>query len=139
MNPDDLTKPLKPIPEKQRRRIFLPSLAGTVVGVLSGMLILFGVEPERGEPLSPPSVPRPALAQSVQQTAELSSAAPAMPAAKTISLTVIDGQTGTRRDVIVPATTNDQPEEGKPTPARSAAMTLADIAGGRSAAKSKRH
>ena len=140
MNAEDLTKPLKPTPRKLRRGIVLPIVAGILSGVFSGLLILFGADPDRGKPLSPASVPQPAPAESVQQTAAVPAPAPAMPTAKTITLTVIDSQTGARREVVVPAPTDDQSEEGKPAPARSAAtMTPADTAGTPGAAKSKRH
>jgi hypothetical protein len=140
MNADDLTKPLKPTPRKQRRGIVMPIVAGTLSGMLLGLVILFGADPDRGKPLSPAAVPQPALAESVQQTAAVPAPAPAMPSAKTITLTVIDSQTGARREVIVPASTDDQSEGGKPAPARSAAtITSADTAGSRAAAKSKRH
>jgi len=136
MNAEDLTKPLKPTPRKLRRGIVLPIVAGILSGVFSGLLILFGADPDRGKPLSPASVPQPALAE----TAAVPAPAPAMPTAKTITLTVIDSQTGARREVVVPAPTDDQSEEGKPAPARSAAtMTPADTAGTPGAAKSKRH
>jgi hypothetical protein len=123
MNADDLTKPLRPTPRKQRRGIVLPIVAGTFCGVLSGLIILFGAIPERGKPLLPVPVPQPAPAESVQQTAAVPAPAPAMPSAKTITLTVIDSQTGARREVVVPASTDDQSEEGKPAPARSAAKS----------------
>jgi hypothetical protein len=136
MNAEDLTKPLKPTPRKLRRGIVLPIVAGILSGVFSGLLILFGADPDRGKPLSPASVPQPAFAE----TAAVLAPAPAMSTAKTITLTVIDSQTGARREVVVPAPTDDQSEEGKPAPARSAAtMTPADTAGTPGAAKSKRH
>jgi hypothetical protein len=140
MNADDLIKPLKPTPRKQRRGIVLPIVAGTLSGVFSGLVILFGADPDRGKPLSPASVPQPAPAESVQQTAAVPAPAPATPTAKTITLTVIDSQTGARREVVVPTSTDDQSEEGKPAPTRSAAtITPADTAGARGAAKSNRH
>jgi hypothetical protein len=140
MNVDDLIKPLKPTPREQWHGIVLPIAAGTLSGVFSGLVILFGADPDRGKPLSPAAVPQPALAESVQQTAAVPAPAPAMPTAKTITLTVVDSQTGARREVIVPASTDDQSEEGKPVPARSAAATtLTDTVGARGAAKSKRH
>jgi hypothetical protein len=141
MNADDLTKPLRPTPSKQRRGIVLPIVAGTLSGVFSGLVILFGADHlDRGKLLLPASVPQPAPAESVQQTAAVPAPAPAMPPAKTITLTVIDSQTGARREVIVPAPTDDQSEEGKPAPTRSpATITSADTARVRGAAKSKRH
>jgi hypothetical protein len=137
MHADDLTKPLMPTPRKQRRAGFLPIVAVTLSGILAGLAILFAT-PDRDKPLSPAPATQPAVAESVQQTAVVPALVPAMPTAKTVTLTVIDSQTGARREVIVPAS-NDQSEEGKPTPARSAAaITPADTPGAR-AAKSKRH
>ena len=139
MNADDLTKPLTPTPTRRRRGIVLPIVAGTLSGALSGLVILFAADPDLGKPAS---VPQPAPVESVQPAAAIAApaAAPAMPTAKTITLTVIDSQTGARREVIVPASTDDQSEEGKPAPARSAAtITPADMAAARRAAKSKRH
>ena len=141
MNADDLTKPLTPTPTRRRRGIVLPIVAGTLSGALSGLAILFAADPDRGKPAS---VPQPAPVESVQPAAAIAApapaAAPAMPTAKTITLTVIDSQTGARREVIVPAVTDNQSEEGKPAPARSAAtITPADLAAARRAAKSKRH
>src|SRR3974390_1616609 len=137
MNADDLTKPLTPMPRQQRRGIVLPIVAATLSGVFSGWLILFDAAPDRSKPLSPASMPQPALAQSVQRTAAVPEPAPAMPTAKTI--TVIDSKTGARREVVVPDSTDDQSQEGKPAPTRSAAtIAPADTVGARGAAKSKR-
>ena len=135
MNADDLTKPLTPMPRQQRPGIVLPIVAATLAGIFSGWLILFDAVPDRGKPLSPASLPQPALAvESVHQTAAVPEPALAMPPAKTI--TVIDSKTSARREVVVPAT-NDQ-SEGKPATARSAAtIAPADTAGARGA-KSKR-
>jgi hypothetical protein len=125
MNADDLIRPLNPAPTGQRRGIVLPIVAGTVSGVLSGLAILFGADIDRGKPAP---VPQPAPVESVQPTAAVPAPAPQIPAAKTITLTVVDSQTGARREVVVPASTDDQSEESKPAPARSAV-----------AAKSGRH
>jgi len=136
MNADDLTKPLTPALRQQRRGIVLPIVAATLSGVFSGWLILFDAAPDRGKPLAPAPVPQPALAESIQQTAVPT---PAMPTTKT-TITVIDSQTGARREVVVAASTDDQSEEGKPDPPHSAvAITPADTVGARRAAKSKRH
>jgi hypothetical protein len=136
MHVEDLTRPLKPTPRQQRRGIVLPIAAG-ISGVFSGLIILFGAVPDRGKSLSPVSMPQPAPVESAQPTAAVPAPAPAMPKPKTITLTVIDSQTGARREVVVPAS-DDQSEEGKPAPGRSAAtITPADTARGR--AKSKPH
>jgi len=140
MNADDLTKSLKPLPTKQRRRIALPIVAGSLCGVFSGLAVLYGADPDHGKQSSLASVPQPALANSVQQTAAVPAPAPAMPTVKTITLTVIDSQTGARREIVVPASTDDQTKEDKPAPARSTAnITPANTAGSPGAAKTKRH
>jgi hypothetical protein len=125
MNADDLIRPLKPAATGRRRGIVPPIVAGTVSGVLSGLAILFGAASDHGKP-SP--VPQPAPVESVQLTAAVLAPAPPTPPARTITLTVVDSQTGARREVVVPASTDDQSEESKPAPARSAV-----------AAKSRRH
>jgi hypothetical protein len=132
MNADDLTRPLKPTPRRQRRGIVLPIAAGTLCGALSGFAILFAT-PDRGKPLSPASVPQPALAD-----AAVTAPAQATPTAKTITVTVIDSQTGAKREVILPAPTNYQPE-GDLSLRSTATITPAGKAGARGAAKSKRH
>jgi hypothetical protein len=121
MNADDLTKPLKPTPRKQRRGIVLPIVAGTLCGVFSGSVIFLTPDRDRGKPLSPASLSQPALPESVQRTEALPAAAPAKPTAKTI--TVIDSQTGATREVVLPASTDDQLEKGNAGPAHSAATT----------------
>jgi hypothetical protein len=138
MHADDLTKPLMPTPTKRRRGIVL-SFVAAASGVLSGLVILFGAAPDRGKPLSPAPLPaQPPLIGSVQQTAAVPVPAPAIPTGKTI--TVIDSQTGARREVVIPASANDQSEDGNPA-LRSDATTAArtDTAGTRGRAKSKRH
>jgi hypothetical protein len=136
MNADDLTKPLTPMPRKQRRGIVLPIVAATLSGVFSGWLILFDAAPDRVKPLSPTSAPQPALAESVQQASAVAATAPAMPTAKTVTLTVIDSQTGAKREIVVPASDN-QSDGDKPQ--STATINPADMTGSRSAAKSKRH
>jgi hypothetical protein len=120
MNADDLTKPLKPTPRKQRRGIVLPIVAGTLCGVFSSLVVFFTADRDRAKPLSPTSMSQPALAESVRQTVALPPPALATPTAKTV--TVIDSQTGARREVVLPASTDDQLEEGNAGLARSAAV-----------------
>lgn len=141
MKPDELTRPLKPTPRKQRRGIVLPIVAGTLSGVLSGLAILFGMDLERGKPLSPAPAPQPALANSVQQTAPLPPPAVTVPSAKTITITVIDSQTGAKREVVVPAPMSDQSEQDdlvvrSPTTIGDKPGYLTRVRG---AAKSQRH
>jgi hypothetical protein len=134
MNVDDLTKPLTPLPRKRRRGMVLPIVAGTLSGVFSGWLILFDAAPDRAKPLSPISVPQPALAESVQQASAVAATAPAMPTAKTV--TVIDSQTGAKREVVVSAPDNQSDGDKLRS---TATISPADTAGPRNAAKSKRH
>ncbi len=109
MTPDDLTKPLRKRPANRRRDgILLPIVAGTLTGVLSGLAILLAANSDRDKPLQPAPAPQPALADSLQQTAPLAVSAPTVPTTKTITITVVDSQTGARREVVVPAPTNDQ-------------------------------
>jgi hypothetical protein len=136
MDADDLTKPLTPMPRKQRRGIVLPIVAATLAGVFLGWLILFDAAPDRVKSLSPTSAPQPALAESVQQASAVAAPEPAMPTAKTVTLTVIDSQTGAKREIVVPASDN-QSDGDKPQ--STAAINPAVTAGSRSAAKSKRH
>ena len=112
MTPDDLTRPLRKSPTNQRRHgIVLLIVAGTLSGVLSGLAIFFTADRDRGEPVLPTRAPQPALADSVQQTATpFVPAVQATPTAKTITLTIIDSQTGAKREVVLPAPTNDQSE-----------------------------
>jgi hypothetical protein len=135
MNADDLTRPLTPMPRKPGRGIVLPIVAATLSGVFSGWLILFDAAPELVKPLSPTSVPRPALTESVQQTS-VAATAPARPTAKTVTLTVIDSQTGAKREVVVSAPDNQSDEDKLRS---TATIGPAETAGPRSAAKSKRH
>jgi hypothetical protein len=132
MNADDLTKPLTPMPRMKRRGIVLPIVAATLSGVFSGWLILFDAAPDHVKPLSPTSVPQPALAESVQQAAT----APVMPTAKTVTLTIIDSQTGAKREVVVSAPDNQSDRDKLRS---TETISPADTAGPRGAAKSKRH
>jgi hypothetical protein len=136
MNADDLTKPLTPMPRKQRRGMVLPIVAATLSGVFAGWLILFDAASDRVKPLPPTSVPQPALAESVQQASAVAATAPAMPAAKTVTLTVIDSQTGAKREVVVSAPDNQSDGDKLRS---TTTISPADTAGPRSAAKSKRH
>ena len=113
MTPDDLTRPLAQAPRKTRLGIALAIVAGTLSGSLSGLAIFWAVVDAnslRGKRVLPVPAPQPALADSVQQTAPAPPPVQAVPTAKTITLTVIDSQTGAKREVVLPAPTNDQPE-----------------------------
>jgi hypothetical protein len=135
MDANDLTKPLRPAPRKQRRGIVLPIVAG-ISGVLSAFVILFGAGPDRGKPLSAASVPQqPVPADSVRQQSA-PSPPPVTATPKTITLTVIDSQTGAKREVVLPAPTNDQLEGDLRS---TMTTTPVESVAPRPAAKSKRH
>jgi hypothetical protein len=142
MTPDDLTRPLRKRSNNKRpREIVLPVVVG-IAGVLSGSAILFIAHPDRDQPVAPAPAPQSAVAGPVPQTAPIAAAAPAMPTqppAKTITLTVIDSQTGAKREIIVPAPTDDQSEEGEIALRSTATITPPGPAGARGTAKSKRH
>jgi len=139
MNADDLTRPLNPAPRKQRRGLVLPIVAGAVCGVLSGFAILFAAGLDRAKPLSPAPASQPALADSVpQQKAPSSPPALTAPTPKTITLTVIDSQTGAKREIVLPAPTNDQ-SEGDLSPRSTATFSPAELVVPRPVTKSKRH
>jgi hypothetical protein len=139
MNADDLTRPLNRAPKAPRRDIVLPIVAGTLCSVLSGLAVLFGADHlDRGRQLSPTLVPQSPLADSVQQTAPLPAPAVTVPAPKTITLTVIDGQTGAKREIVLPAQTSDQ-SEGDLSLHSTATVTPMEMVAPRSATKSKRH
>ncbi len=88
----------------------LPIVAVTLSVVLSGLAIFFAADRDRGEPVLPTRAPQPALADSVQQKAPIAPPVQATPTAKTITVTVIDSQTGAKREVVLPAPTSDQSE-----------------------------
>ena len=139
MNADDLTRPLNPAPRRQRRGLVLPIVGGALCGVLSGLAILFAVGLNRAKPLSPAPVSRPALADSVpQQKVPSSPPAVTSPTPKTITLTVIDSQTGAKREVVLPAPTNDQ-SEGDLSLRSTATISPAELVVPRPVTKSKRH
>jgi hypothetical protein len=138
MKANDLTRPLNPAPRKQRRGIVLPIVAGTLCGVLSGLAILFGIGLDRGEQLSATRALQP-LAESVApQAAPSPPHEMAVPSPKTITVTVIDSQTGAKREVVLPAATNDQ-SEGDLSLRSTATITPVESVAPRRAPKSKRH
>jgi hypothetical protein len=142
MTPDDLTRPLQKRPAKQPRHgMLLPIIAGTLSGVLSGLAILFAADAERGKAVVPAPPPQAALADSVRQPAPVAPPLPAMQRPKTITLPVVDSQTGAKREVIVPAPTNDQSDGdvalGSTTPINAADKSTA-LARARRGPKSQR-
>jgi uncharacterized protein len=121
MAADDLTAPLGREPRRRRRTIKIPVpqiLAGALAAFL-GLFVLWAAvsdNPFGGEPMavvpanvqvakkldmSAPS--QPAVAPEAPQQAAAAAAAPAPPPANTTTVTIIDGKTGAKQEVVVPA------------------------------------
>jgi uncharacterized protein len=133
MTVDDLTAPLGRKPKKLRRSINIP-VPQVIVGVLSlflGIFVLWAViadDPFGGEPMavvpanlkiaanpSPNTTHLPATLDTAQQqppAAPAATAVPSAPPANTTTVTIIDGKTGAKQEVVVP---------GPATPAAPAA------------------
>ena len=116
----DLNKPLGQAQTKQRRGLAVPILAASLSALLCGSAIFWAVvsdNPLRGErgPHIPAEgraiVPAPQIAQA--EVPPTAAAAAAMPTAKTVTVTVIDSQTGAKREVVVPAPTSAQSEDNQ--------------------------
>jgi polysaccharide deacetylase 2 family uncharacterized protein YibQ len=137
MTVDDLTAPLGREPKKRRRSINIP-VPQVIVGVLSlflGIFVLWAViadDPFGGEPMavvpanlkiaanpSPNTTHPPATLDTAQQqppAAPAATAVPSAPPANTTTVTIIDGKTGAKQEVVVP---------GPATPAAPAAAAPA--------------
>lgn len=126
MSMDDLTAPLGRQLKKRRRAIKLPMpqiIAGTLAAFL-GVFVLWAVvadDPYGGEPwavvpanlriaaksadIPAPSPTPPAGSQPHENQAAAASAPPppASMAPNTTTITIIDGKTGERQDVVIPA------------------------------------
>jgi len=131
MTADDLTAPLGRGPKKRRRPIKVPVpqiIAGGLATFL-GVFVLWAMvayDPFGGEPIAvvpanlqlaakSPAVgaaPQPSVAAAVSQQHDGSTAAAAPPPAAgapatTTTVTIIDGKTGARQEVVVPAPATD--------------------------------
>jgi polysaccharide deacetylase 2 family uncharacterized protein YibQ len=125
---DDLSMPLgQETVRKKRRRLRLPFTATQAIAVLMGLFLLaflgfavFNDNPLGGEPgarvairTAPPTAEKPAAASvdtaapAVKSAAEM--AKPADPAGKR-TITIIDGSSGARHDVVVPGDAPDKAE-----------------------------
>ena len=129
MTADDLTAPLGRIPKKRRRAVDIPVpqiIAGALAAFL-GVFVLWAVvadDPFGGEPMAvvpanlqlagkPSDVaagPQPTVSPEAGQPHAGSAAASAPPAtgapANTTTITIIDGKTGAKQEVLVPAPVN---------------------------------
>lgn len=143
MSMDDLTAPLGRQLKKRRRAIKLPvpQIIAGVLAVFLGVFVLWAVvadDPYGGEPWgvvpanlriatkssdgpaqpspNPPAASQPPNGQPTQSNAAPAPQAPAAPMANTTTVTIIDGKTGARQDILVPgpATGNDAPAQAAP-------------------------
>ena len=153
MTADDLTAPLGRGPKKRRRAIKIPVpqiIAGGLAAFL-GVFVLWVVvadDPFGGEPIgvvpanlqiaakSPevPAVSQPAVSsEAIQQhngpAATTASPAAAGASANTTTITIIDGKTGARQEVVVPAPANGAaPVNAAPANAAAGNVAPANVA-----------
>jgi len=142
MTADDLTAPLGRQPKKRRHVIKLP-VPQIIAGALAAFLALFVLwavvaeDPFGGEPMAvvpanlrvaanPPEsqpAPNPAVAAEAAPRRDGSTTAPAAPVTPagppTTTVTIIDGKTGARQEVVVPAPVNPAPAANAAAPAQS--------------------
>ncbi len=134
MTADDLSAPLGRRPKKRRRSIKLP-VPQIIAGALALFLVTFvlwavlGDDPFGGEPMAvvpanlklaakppEPAAPQPAVAAAPDShPATPAAPAPAAAPANSTTVTIIDGKTGEKKEVVVPA----------PAPAAAAAKGAA--------------
>jgi polysaccharide deacetylase 2 family uncharacterized protein YibQ len=130
MTADDLTAPLGQQPRKRRRTIKIPIpqiIAGTLALFL-GLFVLWAIvadDPFGGEPMAvvpanlqiaaktsdAPGPPQPSASSDAAQRHDAPAAASAPPPAQsapanTTTVTIIDGKTGAKQEVVVPAPAN---------------------------------
>jgi len=150
MTADDLSTPLGQQPKKRRRAIQIP-VPQIIVGALAlflGVFVLWAVigdDPFGGEPMgvvpanmhvanvpktpdAPPPSPQPIVPSAVPQSTDGQAAAatpPAPPAqsapANSTTVTIIDGKTGAKQEVVVPAPAAPSPNGAAASPPNSAA------------------
>jgi uncharacterized protein len=144
---DDLTAPLGREPRKRRRAIKLPVpqiMAGALAAFL-GLFVLWAIvadDPYGGEPMAlvpanlrlatktsdVPAPQQPGAPSSAAQQHESQAMAPASPAPgappNTTTVTIIDGKTGEKQEVVVPAPANGPaPIQAAPVDAKFVEMT----------------
>jgi polysaccharide deacetylase 2 family uncharacterized protein YibQ len=134
---DDLSAPLGQKPSKRRRgiKIPVPQIIAGALALFLGVFVLWGIvadDPFGGEPMAVtpvnlhlaakpaevPAAPQAAAADPNAQQRE-AIAAPIAPSAKdapanTTTVTIIDGKTGARQEVQVPAPVNPAPAANPP-------------------------
>ena len=144
---DDLTAPLGREPRKRRRAIKLPVpqiMTGALAAFL-GLFVLWAIvadDPYGGEPMAlvpanlrlatkssdVPAAPQPGALSSAAQQHESQAMAPASPVPSappnTTTVTIIDGKTGEKQEVVVPAPANGPaPVQAAPVDAKFVEMT----------------
>jgi len=149
MSADDLSTPLGQQPKPRRRAIALP-VPQIIAGVLALFLGVFalwaviGDDPFGGEPMAvvpanlqvanaakpgdAPPAPAPAIVPATAPHAADSQAATAAPPAQTVpdnstTVTIIDGKTGEKKEVVVPAAAGAAAPEAVPQDQKFAEMT----------------
>jgi hypothetical protein len=136
MTANDLTAPLGQGPRKHRRAVNIPAAQILVValGLFLGLFVLWAIigrDPSGGEPVAvaptdprvakkaPELVPVPQAAAPTDSTdraaAAIVSPAPQTKTTNAVTVTIVDGKTGTKREVVVtaPARPATAPDEAR--------------------------
>ena len=115
-----LNKPLGQAQTRHRHGRVIPILAASLSGLLFGLAVLWVVVTDH--PLGGERAPRitgqqqqivPAPQTAPAEVPPTAAAAAVVPTAKTVTVTVIDSQTGAKREVVLPASASDQPEDSQ--------------------------
>jgi hypothetical protein len=117
----DLNKPLRQTQTKQRRGIAVPILAASLSGSLFGSAILWAVlsdnqlrsERAPGVTREGQDIVPAAKLMRAEATPAVAAAVEAMTTAKTVTVTIIDSQTGAKREVVLPASASAQSEDNQ--------------------------
>jgi|SRR5579863_9861413 uncharacterized protein len=127
MTVDDLSAPLGQRPARRRREfpVSVPKVIAAALALFLGVFVVWAIvsdDPFGGEPrvavpidqrgLAAANKPEGAASQNATTTSESQLASPqsrpaAPPATKTV--TIIDGKTGARQEVVIPASENEAP------------------------------
>ena len=146
---DDLSAPLGLQPKKRRPRIKLPvpQIMAGALGLFAAIFVLWAVvtdDPFGGEPIavvpanlkiaaktsdSSGAPPTPTVASDAAQPHDMAAAPPpaspqaaASPPANTTTITIIDGKTGAKQDVLIPAPANNAAPLNTAPPADGAGL-----------------
>jgi uncharacterized protein len=129
---DDLSTPLGQKTERQKRRFRLPFTAVQALAVLLGLFLvaflaiaLFTDNPFGGEPVARIALRPPAVDDKLPATASgrpesVAKSAQQAPAGDNKTVTIIDGSSGKRQDVVIGSDAADKPG-GEPAPAMAMA------------------